>query len=65
MFTCTSTSNEVRTFATYDEAYRFVMAEGDMSRLWTMDGPGVAERNMARAIAAATRMGFTLAFSHA
>lgn len=36
MFKCTSSSNEARTFATYEEAYRFVMREGDKSRLWDL-----------------------------
>lgn len=34
---CINTANEVRTFASYAEAYRFVMREGDRSRLWTLE----------------------------
>jgi hypothetical protein len=37
MFKCTSSSSEVRTFATYEEAYSFVMREGDKSRLWDLE----------------------------
>lgn len=37
MFKCISSSNEVRTFLTYEDAYRFVMAEGDKSRLWSLE----------------------------
>lgn len=36
MFACRRT-NETRAFATYAEAYRFVMREGDLSRLWTIE----------------------------
>jgi hypothetical protein len=34
---CINTSNQVRTFASYAEAYRFVMKEGDASRLWSLE----------------------------
>lgn len=37
MYKCISSSNEVRIFANYEEAYRFVMREGDRSRLWTLE----------------------------
>lgn len=37
MYRCINTRNESRYFATYDEAYRFVMKEGDLSRLWTLE----------------------------
>lgn len=37
MFKCINTSNEVRTFPDYAEAYEFVMREGDKSRLWTLE----------------------------
>ncbi len=37
MYICISTSNEVRKFDTHAEAYRFVMREGDRSRLWSME----------------------------
>jgi len=37
MFKCISSSNEVRTFPTYEEAHRFVMREGDKSRLWSLE----------------------------
>ncbi|WP_274534583.1 hypothetical protein [Mesorhizobium sp. Root172] len=37
MYVCTNTSNETRTFTSYAEAYRFVMREGDCSRLWSME----------------------------
>lgn len=59
-FICTR-DNEVRRFETFADAQRFCRREGDMSRLWTLDGPGVAERRMADAVAAASRMGFSLA----
>lgn len=36
-YKCISSSNEVRTFAIYAEAYRFVMREGDTSRLWSLE----------------------------
>jgi hypothetical protein len=36
-YKCVSSSNAVRIFATYEEAYRFVMKEGDMSRLWILE----------------------------
>lgn len=36
-YRCTNTANEVRTFTTYEAAYRFVMREGDQSRLWTLE----------------------------
>jgi len=36
-YRCISSSNEVRTFSTYEEAYRFVMREGDCSRLWSLE----------------------------
>lgn len=34
MFKAISAANEARTFHSYAEAYRFVMREGDASRLW-------------------------------
>lgn len=34
MFKAINTSNEARDFHTYAEAHRFVMREGDYSRLW-------------------------------
>jgi hypothetical protein len=34
MFKAISTSNEIRNFGNYAEAHRFMMAEGDKSRLW-------------------------------
>lgn len=34
MFKAISSSNEVRAFSTYAEAYAFAMKEGDHSRLW-------------------------------
>lgn len=37
MFKCVSSSNEVRFFDTYEEARRFVMREGDKSRLWSLE----------------------------
>jgi hypothetical protein len=37
MFKCISSSNEVRTFSSYDEARRFVLREGDKSRLWSLE----------------------------
>jgi len=37
MYRCTNTKNESRYFASRDEAYAFVMREGDMSRLWTLE----------------------------
>lgn len=36
-YRCINTANEVLTFPTYEAAYRFVMREGDMSRLWTLE----------------------------
>jgi hypothetical protein len=36
-YKCVSSSNVIRTFSTYEEAYRFVMKEGDLSRLWTLE----------------------------
>lgn len=36
-YRCISSSNEVRLFDTYDEAHRFVMREGDKSRLWSLE----------------------------
>jgi hypothetical protein len=36
-YRCINTSNQVRTFASYAEAYRFVMREGDASRLWSLE----------------------------
>lgn len=36
-YRCINTSNQVREFATYEEAYRFVMREGDKSRLWSLE----------------------------
>ena len=38
MFKCINSANEVRTFDTYDEALRFVLREGDASRLWSIEG---------------------------
>jgi len=38
MFTCINSSNQTRTFATYDDALRFVMREADASRLWSIEG---------------------------
>ena len=32
-----ASSNEARFFPTRDEAYRFVMREGDLNRLWTLE----------------------------
>ena len=37
MFKCVSSSNEVRFFNTYEDAHRFVMHEGDKSRLWSLE----------------------------
>lgn len=36
-YRCINTSNQVRTFTSYAEAYRFVMREGDASRLWSLE----------------------------
>ena len=36
-YKCVSSSNEIRTFNSYEAAYRFVMKEGDLSRLWTLE----------------------------
>ena len=36
MYRCINTANQTRTFTDYAEAYRFVMREGDRSRLWTL-----------------------------
>lgn len=49
MFKCTSSSNEVRIFASYAEAYRFVMSEGDKSRLWEIKAANVSVLNAAKA----------------
>lgn len=32
-----ASTNETRFFATREEAHRFVMREGDMNRLWTLE----------------------------
>lgn len=37
VWTCTNTRNECRHFTHYADALRFVMAEGDASRLWTLE----------------------------
>lgn len=37
MFICINSANVARTFDTYEEALRFVLKEGDMSRLWSLD----------------------------
>lgn len=36
-FKCVSSSGEVRYFDRFKAAYRFVMREGDKSRLWSLD----------------------------
>lgn len=37
MYKCINTANQTRVFYDYDEAYRFVMHEGDKSRLWSLE----------------------------
>lgn len=47
MFKCINTNNEVRTFGTYAEALRFVLREGDKSRLWSLETDDKDERDAA------------------
>lgn len=35
-YKCINTANQTRIFTSYAEAYRFVMREGDCSRLWSL-----------------------------
>ncbi|UIY28740.1 hypothetical protein LZK73_18615 [Neorhizobium galegae] len=49
MFKTISTNNEVRDFNSYAEAHRFVMAEGDKSRLWEIKAASLSVLAAARA----------------
>lgn len=49
MFKAASTNNETKTFQSYAEAYRFVMAEGDKSRLWEIRAASASVLKVAKA----------------